>query len=222
MLLAGILLKIGGYGMFVVSLLGGGFNYVLGVVSLVGGSLRAVLAVAQPDIKSLVAYSRVVHIRLITFSIVTLSWSSKQASLAMIIFHGVVRSGLFIVATFSYERSNTRRLVLLHGQGALAPSIYGVWVVLLVGNISIPPSLGFVSELAMVSVILANRPMLALVLSIQIVLVVLYTLQLFTLLSHGPTSNTPSSSVDSAHDLVLGLVHGQWVVLSPIILSLLE
>ena len=110
----------------------------------------SIVAVCQVDIKSLIAYSSVVHIGLvISRRLLSLSFSA-QGALIIIIAHGVCRSGLFYVATLMYERVNSRRLVVIKGMIKTIPCIALLWGIILIINLRAPPSINLVSEVTII------------------------------------------------------------------------
>lgn len=112
----------------------------VGAVAISGGALARILAVCQVDIKSMIAYSRVVHMGLVVYALVVLSYRGIVGGFMIIIAHGVSRSGLFCIATYSYERFNTRSLLIGRGRILIVPSLSLLWVWLLLMNLRAPPS----------------------------------------------------------------------------------
>jgi len=119
MILAGVLLKIGSYGLirileiFVKSRIK--YNYLIFRVSIVGRVVVRVLCLTQIDMKRLVAYSSVVHINLIVCRLLTLFNLGILRSYIIIISHGVCSSGLFYIVNMYYRRSIRRLLILNKG-----------------------------------------------------------------------------------------------------------
>lgn len=153
-ILAGILLKLGGYGL--IRLLGifeGKLNFmveVFVVIRLWGGFLVRVRCLRQVDIKLLIAISSVVHIRICICSIIIINDLGIKGSLIMIISHGLCSSGLFYMANLVYERSNSRSLLVSKGLLNFMPSISLWWFLLIRANIAAPPSLNLAREVFIV------------------------------------------------------------------------
>ena len=119
MVLAGVILKLGGYGL--VRLLGirGGrvINYGLYFLrlGLIGGVYISLICLRQFDIKSLVAYSSVAHIGLVISGILIINLSGIIGSLILILAHGLCSSGLFCLTNIVYERTSSRSLFINKG-----------------------------------------------------------------------------------------------------------
>lgn len=119
MILAGVLLKLGGYGLIRVLPLFICVNSLVSWlwvrISLVGGFVIRLICLRQTDIKALIAYSSVAHIGLILAGlIVARSWAVRGA-VAVMLGHGFCSSGLFCLANIVYERVGRRRLVINKG-----------------------------------------------------------------------------------------------------------
>lgn len=124
-ILAGIILKLGGYGlmrlMIVFLSIGIKINYFFITVRILGGVMVSLICLRQSDIKSLIAYSSVAHIGLVLGGIITLNYWGFCGSFLMIIAHGLCSSGLFCLANISYERLISRSLFLNKGLINLIP-----------------------------------------------------------------------------------------------------
>lgn len=118
-ILAGVILKLGGYGFIrIIPLIIGvglNINYCLVVISLFGGVATSLICLRQSDIKSLVAYSSVGHMGLALTGLATLNVWGLKGSLLIMVAHGLCSSGLFCLANLTYERLISRRLFLTKG-----------------------------------------------------------------------------------------------------------
>ena len=123
--LAAILLKIGGYGLIQFSpliLFNSSVHLLIIRIRLLGGRMTAVLCVVQIDLKVLIAYSSVAHIRFVIGSILTKSYYGMCGALIIIVAHGICSSGLFSGANIIYLRSSSRNLILNKGVLNYIPS----------------------------------------------------------------------------------------------------
>ena len=147
--LAAILLKLGGYGIWRVLFLSS-TTPVLEFwrrVSLIGGALVSILCMRQTDIKVLIAYSSVGHIRFVISSLLRCTPTGATAALVLIIAHGVSSSGIFAGANYIYTHTHTRRILLRGGVISLFPAITIIWFILCLGNIGAPPTINLVGEI---------------------------------------------------------------------------
>lgn len=126
-ILAGVLLKIGRYGLIrfleILVRLGVKYNYVIFSVGIIGGLLVRIVCLVQIDLKRLVAYSSVVHMNIILCSLITLNKIGFIRSYIMMISHGLCSSGLFYIVNLYYERSGRRLLILNKGMIGKLPSL---------------------------------------------------------------------------------------------------
>lgn len=154
-ILAGVLLKLGGYGLLrilsVLIIINVNFLYYLIIISLLGGVLVRLGCLCQVDFKSLIAYSSVVHIGLILARIFTYSIWGFNLRLLIIISHGLCSSGLFFLANVSYERLYNRSILISKGLLGLMPSFSLWWFLLLRRNIAAPPSLNLLREIGLLN-----------------------------------------------------------------------
>ena len=154
-ILAGVLLKLGGYGLLRVFLFLGSlnkrFNFILIRIRLVGGVLIRLNCLRQVDFKSLIAYSSVAHIGLVLGGLLTLSCWGINRSYTIIIAHGVCSSGMFCLANISYERLLRRSLLINKGLLNLIPRLTLWWFLLRSSNISAPPTLNLLGEIGLLN-----------------------------------------------------------------------
>lgn len=150
-ILAGVLLKLGGYGLLRVfiflSLIGINFNFWWVSISLLGGVLISLICLRQIDIKAIIAYSSVAHIGIVLRGLMTLSYWGFSGAYALIIAHGLCSSGLFCLANISYERLGSRSLIVNKGLLNFLPRLSLWWFLLCSGNIAAPPTLNLLGEI---------------------------------------------------------------------------
>lgn len=126
-ILAAILLKIGGYGLIrlfiILFKLREKFNYIIFRVSIYGGVFISIVCLVQVDLKRLVAYSSVVHINMLICSMITLFKCGILRGYIIIISHGLCSSGLFYIVNLYYRRRGRRLLILNKGIIRILPLI---------------------------------------------------------------------------------------------------
>jgi NADH-ubiquinone oxidoreductase chain 4 len=128
--LAAILLKLGGYGLArissIIQNIVSSSSSILIRVSITGAIATRLICIRQPDLKSLIAYSSVGHIGLILTGMLSNSSWGMSGSLIIIVAHGLRSSALFIIANLSYEITHTRRMFLTKGLITINP-IMTMW-----------------------------------------------------------------------------------------------
>nr|QPT85926.1 NADH dehydrogenase subunit 4 [Letepsammia franki]QQK55185.1 NADH dehydrogenase subunit 4 [Letepsammia formosissima]QQK55211.1 NADH dehydrogenase subunit 4 [Letepsammia superstes] len=150
-ILAGILLKLGGYGFLRFSwpMLPAASEYLtplivmLGVVAVIYGGL---ITCRQVDFKRLIAYSSVAHMGLVPLGLFTHTIEGLVAAVFMMLAHGFVSSALFIAITYLYERHHTRLIKYYRGVTLTMPILVTIMMVLSLTNMGIPLSCNFVGE----------------------------------------------------------------------------
>nr|QQO80808.1 NADH dehydrogenase subunit 4 [Cryptophyllium westwoodii] len=151
MILAGVLLKLGGYGLFrVFSFLvfsGVLFNYFFISIGLFGGLFVSFICLRQSDMKSLVAYSSVVHMGLVLGGLFTLNCWGVFGSLILMLAHGLCSSGLFCLINIVYDRLGSRSLFIIKGLICFMPSMSFWWFIFSSYNMAAPPSLNLMGEI---------------------------------------------------------------------------
>lgn len=153
-ILAGVILKLGGYGLIRILVFLQKINFKLGylwiIIRLVGGVYIRLKCLCQIDIKSLIAYSSVAHIGLVIGGIITINYWGYIGSYIIIIGHGLCSSGIFCLSNINYERLRRRRIFLNKGIINFIPSIRLWWFLLLSSNIAAPPSLNLIGEIRLI------------------------------------------------------------------------
>nr|APX40195.1 NADH dehydrogenase subunit 4 [Smaragdina rufimana] len=193
MILAGVMLKLGGYGLlrfmkFFLKI-GGLVSFYVILISLMGGLIVSLICLRQSDIKSLIAYSSVAHMGLALSGIMTLSSWGFFGALVLMLGHGLCSSGLFCLANICYERTSSRSLYLNKGMINLLPSLSFWWFVLLASNMAAPPSLNLLGEISLMNSLVAYSPLTMLFLSFLSFFSAAYSFYLYSFTQHGVSSS---------------------------------
>nr|AII02260.1 NADH dehydrogenase subunit 4 [Rhodoneura mellea] len=155
MILAGIMLKLGGYGLIRVMIFMQEINMKLGmiwvVISLVGGFYISLKCFCQMDMKSLIAYSSVAHMSIIIGGLMTMNYFGYLGSFILMIGHGLCSSGMFCLANINYERLHSRSLFINKGMMNFMPSMSLWWFLLMSSNMAAPPSLNLMGEISLIN-----------------------------------------------------------------------
>nr|YP_009945143.1 NADH dehydrogenase subunit 4 [Nomia chalybeata]QOE17507.1 NADH dehydrogenase subunit 4 [Nomia chalybeata] len=222
MILAGILLKLGVYGlvrfmnMFIKNFIK--FNFVFLYLSIFGSLLISILCIRQVDMKILVAYSSVVHMGLMLSSMMTLTNISISGSYMMMIAHGLCSSGLFFLVNLCYLMSNSRLMIMNKGLMNIYPSMSLLWFLLCSSNFSAPMSLNLVSEIMLITSLLNWNFMNLFILMFLMFFSFLYSLNLFSYTQHGEFNIFQNLKNFNFLDYLILLVH--WIPLNLFILNL--
>lgn len=188
-ILAGIILKLGGYGLLrILSFLqniGLKLNFIWISIRLVGGVLVRFICLRQTDLKALIAYSSVAHIGIVLSGLITMSYLGLCGSYTLIIAHGLASSGLFCLANISYERLGRRSLLINKGLLNFIPSISLWWFLLCSANIAAPPTLNLLGEIFLINRIVRWAWFSILLLSLLSFFSAAYTLYLYSYSQHG-------------------------------------
>nr|URX54495.1 NADH dehydrogenase subunit 4 [Glyptotermes sp. 18 AB-2022a] len=188
MILAGVLLKLGGYGLLrVIPILTNFFSlgFIWVSISLVGGCLVSLICMRQTDLKSLIAYSSVAHMGIVIGGIMTMSYWGLSGSFTLMIAHGLCSSGLFCLANISYERLGSRSLLVSRGLLNLMPSMAFWWFMLSACNMAAPPSLNLLGEFSLLNSLISWSWISMFFLVFLSFFSAAYTLYLFSYSQHG-------------------------------------
>nr|QWK41509.1 NADH dehydrogenase subunit 4 [Fopius arisanus] len=158
MILAGIMLKLGSYGLYrsmmILPNLMMKFNKMMILISIFGSLITSLICMNQSDMKIIIAYSSVVHMSMLLTSMFTLFKTSFKGSLMMMIAHGLCSSGMFFLVNLNYERLKSRNFFINKNLLNMMPSLTLWWFLMFSSNFSAPPSLNLLSEILMFNSIL--------------------------------------------------------------------
>nr|YP_007624536.1 NADH dehydrogenase subunit 4 [Perdix dauurica]ACR44478.1 NADH dehydrogenase subunit 4 [Perdix dauurica]AQM51763.1 NADH dehydrogenase subunit 4 [Perdix dauurica] len=211
MLLAALLLKLGGYGIMRVTLLMGpssnNLHYPFLTLALWGALMTSSICLRQTDLKSLIAYSSVSHMGLvIAASMIQTQWSFSGAMILMIS-HGLTSSLLFCLANTNYERTHSRILILTRGLQPLLPLMSTWWLLANLTNMALPPTTNLMAELTIMISLFNWSPLTIILTGTATLLTASYTLYMLLSTQRGilPTHITASSNSNTREHLLMTL-----------------
>ena len=201
MLLAGIMLKMGLYGMirwlipvchdamqqhapFIVAL------------SVTGIVYASIIAIRQRDMKRLVAYSSIAHVGLIAAGIFALNSYALQGALIQMVSHGVNIVGLFIVIDLIEKRTGTRNISDLGGIALKAPRLAIVFLIILLGSIALPLTNGFIGEFLLLLGLFKYSMIFAAIAGLTVIFSAVYMLWMYQRTMLGSTNGITEQVTD--------------------------
>lgn len=217
-ILAGILLKMGGYGFLRFSLpmlpdasaLFAPYIFILSAVAVV---YAALVAYAQTDIKKLIAYSSVSHMGLVTLGIFSGTETGLHGAMLVMLNHGIVSAGLFLMVGIIYTRLHTRELANFGGLAGPMPAYAFTAMVLTLAAVALPGTNSFVGEFLALAGAFPTAPIATIVATTGVIFGALYMLHLY----RGMFFNTPSSFVKE-HSPLKDLSAREWTVFLPLLI----
>nr|YP_010586051.1 NADH dehydrogenase subunit 4 [Apsilochorema hwangi]UZZ43787.1 NADH dehydrogenase subunit 4 [Apsilochorema hwangi] len=223
MILAGIMLKLGGYGllrvMSLMEMMCLNFSILWITLSLMGGLILSLVCFIEVDLKSLIAYSSVVHMSLVLSGLMTLSSWGFSGCYVLMIGHGLCSSGLFCLVNIVYERLGSRSLLINKGLMNFMPSMALWWFLLLSSNMAAPPSLNLLGEISLLNSLVSWSWVTMILLMLVSFFSVGYSLFLFSFSQHGMFSlGNLNYSAGVSREYFLLFLH--WFPLNILVLKL--
>ncbi len=215
-ILAGVLLKMGGYGflrfafpLFPAAVAQYQMIFLgLGAIAIVYGAL---VAMVQPDMKKLVAYSSVSHMGYIVLGLFSLNAVGVSGSIYQMLNHGVSTGGLFLLVGMIYDRAHTREIDKFGGITKVMPLFAVAFLIVTLSSIAVPGTNGFVGEFMILLGTWKASPIIAGVAGLGVIFGAVYMLWMFQRVMFGPIKNEANKSLK---DLNLREV----IILVPILL----
>ena len=218
-ILAGILLKMGGYGFMRFSLpmfpdastMFAPLVFALSAIAIVYTSL---VAFRQTDIKKLIAYSSVAHMGFVTMGIFSGNVQGEQGAIFQMLSHGVISGALFLCVGVVYDRMHTREIAFYGGLVNRMPWYAAVFMLFTMGNVGLPGTSGFVGEILTLTGVYQASTWTALVASTGVILSAVYALSLYRRVVFGEMTNPALAQISD-------LDRREVLIFAPLILSTL-
>ena len=189
-ILAGILLKMGGYGFLRFSLpmfpeaseMFAPLVFGLSVVAIVATSL---IALVQEDMKKLIAYSSVAHMGFVTMGIFTFNQQGLDGAIFQMLSHGLISSALFLCVGVVYDRLHTREIAAYGGLVERMPVYAVIFLIFTMGNVGLPGTSGFIGEFLTLLAAFKVNTYVAFVATSGVILSAAYALYLYRRVAFG-------------------------------------
>jgi NADH-quinone oxidoreductase subunit M len=216
-ILAGVLLKMGGYGFlrFCVPLFPLGMKEFIPLIitlAVVGIIYGALMALVQPDLKRLVAFSSVSHLGFVVLGIFALTSRSVTGSVIQMVNHGLATGALFLMVGMLYERRHTRMIADFGGLAKSLPRFSVVFLIVVLASAGLPGLNGFVGEFLILSGSYEPHPAAVVISALGIILAAVYLLWMVERVFFGPVSEENSGLKD--------LMSREWLAIVPMIVMM--
>ena len=193
-ILAGVLLKMGGYGFIRFSLgilpeASDFFMPLIIVLSSIAIVFTSLVALAQEDIKKLIAYSSVAHMGIVTIGIFIVNQQGLEGAMIQMISHGIVSAALFLCIGIIYDRMHTRNINFYGGLVNKMPKYSVVFMLFVLASIGLPGTSGFIGEFLVILGAFQKNSFIALFAALGIILGAIYMLYLYKKIIFGTLEN---------------------------------
>ena len=200
-MLAGILLKLGGYAFLRVSLpmLPGASEYFSMYVLWISGFAviyASLVALAQTDMKKMIAYSSVAHMGYVTAGIFSFSVIGIGGAVFQMISHGVISSALFLIVGMLYERHHTKEIAKYGGVATSMPVLATFFMIAMLGSVGLPGLSGFVGEFLSIVGVFDVNPIVGILCAFGVILGAVYMLKLYKCIMFGEVSDAAIITFD--------------------------
>uniref|UniRef100_UPI0030DFD95A NADH dehydrogenase subunit 4 n=1 Tax=Haemadipsa hainana TaxID=909595 RepID=UPI0030DFD95A len=188
-ILAAVLLKLGGYGIlrlsFMMPMASMKFLSLVFSISLFGGLTTSLICFRQVDMKSLIAYSSISHMSLLLCGMICMSNIGFMGSMLMMVGHAFSSSAMFFLASINYDLYNSRNLILLKSSMTYFPAMNLFWFLFVMMNMASPPFMNLLSEILILGSLMMVDYCSMLILFLIMFVTVCYSLNLYSFINHG-------------------------------------
>jgi len=184
MLLAGIMLKMGIYGLIrfllpICPIAVKEWGWIALTLSVTGIIYASIIAIRQSDMKRLIAYVSIAHVGLISAGVFALTQKALEGAVIQMVSHGINITGLFIIISLIEKRMKTREISQIEGMATRAPWLAALFMILLLGSIGLPLTNGFIGEFLLLLGIFETNIWMAAIAGLTIIFSAVYMLWMY-------------------------------------------
>jgi NADH-quinone oxidoreductase subunit M len=217
-LLAGVLLKLGGYGFlrFSIPLLpdaSASFAPIIIGLSVIAILYGAMVAMVQPDLKKLVAYSSVSHMGFVTLGAFVFNEQGLQGAAYTMISHGIVTGALFLLVGIIYEQTHDRQIAHMGGLNGRLPHYAAIFGLFTFASIGLPGLSGFIGEFLVILGVFAAYPWVAAVAFLVVIASAVYMLWMYQRVFF----TVPSDWMRTSWARLRDMNRNEWIALTPLV-----
>ena len=199
-ILAGVLLKMGGYGFirFSLGMLPEATEFFIPLImtlSIVAIVYTSLVALAQTDIKKLIAYSSVAHMGIVTIGIFLVNQQGLEGAMMQMISHGLVSAALFLCVGVIYDRMHTREIEFYGGLVQRMPLYATVFMIFMLGSVGLPGTSGFIGEFLVIVGAFKFSSYVVIGAAFGIILSAVYMLYLYKRIIFGTITNNKLADI---------------------------
>ncbi|GAB4472464.1 MAG: NADH-quinone oxidoreductase subunit M [Erythrobacter tepidarius] len=218
-ILAGVLLKLGGYGFIRFSLpmfpeASAQFAWLVFALSMVAVVYTSLVALVQADMKKLIAYSSVAHMAIVTVGLFAFNVQGLEGAMIIMLSHGLVSGALFLCVGVIYDRLHTREIARYGGLAINMPYYALFFLLFTMASIGLPGTSGFVGEFLALAGIYQTSSLVALVSTTGIILGAAYMLYLYRRVAFGDQKNADAAAMPD-------ISAREWAMMAPIAAAVL-
>ena len=218
-ILAGVLLKMGGYGFLRFSLpmfpdASAFFTPLVFVLSVVAIIYASLVAFRQTDIKKLIAYSSVAHMGFVTMGIFAGTETGVQGAIFQMLSHGIISGALFLIVGVIYDRMHTREIAAYGGLVHRMPVYAAIFLLFTMGNVGLPGTSGFVGEILTMTGTFPVNAWVAAGAATGVILSAVYALTLYRKVAFGKLENPALATITD-------LNAREWAMFVPLVIGTL-
>ena len=211
MLLAGIMLKMGTFGVIkwllpIVPLALDKWGSTAIALSVIGIVYASCIAIAQKDFKRLIAYSSIAHVGLISAGILSANQQGVQGAIMQMLAHGVNVVGLFFIADILLRHTGTNEINKLGGIRNINPNFAVLFLIILLGSVALPLTNGFVGEFLLINGVYQFSPIAAAFAGLTVILGAVYMLRSYQQIMLGENKDSSFGVLARSEKLILVII----------------